>query len=154
MPRPRTSAALLASLLVVVAACATAPARPDPALEPLPPRPAAGCAAALAQAEQFGFRRADEPPRQIAARFPTQTSPTDASGRMVNTFLVQYSVDTIGLVDSSSVVVGPPVTAPFQAALRRLAPEWRYRPAVLGGCPVPYVVVDTVRIFASVGEAR
>ena len=153
MPRSRTSGALLASL-VAAAACATAPARPDRALEPLPPRPATGCAAALAQAEQFGFRRADERPRRIAARFPSETSPTDASGRMVNTFLVQYSVDTIGLVDSSSVVVGPPVTAPFQAALRRRAPGWRYRPALLGGCPGPYVEVDTIRIFAAVGPAR
>lgn len=80
-------------------------------------------------------------------------APLDRDRTIVSPFLMQFEVDTLGTVDTATVRVDPRIAPPFPAALRRAALGWRYRPAVLRGCPVPFVVVDTMRITPVIGPA-
>jgi TonB family protein len=86
---------------------------------------------------------ADRRPVWVAGR----PSPGTLKGRSgVSDFVLAYTVDSAGRVDSATVAASANTVPDFPTAVRRAAPAWRFRPATLQGCAVPYTVVDTVRI--------
>jgi len=152
---------MLARHLTLVAAgalavaCRAGPPAAAPAAaaaeEPAPIAPES-CAAVRERARVREWRAADRRPVAVRQSWPADVGPRGPRGESVSGYVLAYTVDTAGRVDSATVLVSTNVGPRYQAALRRLAPAWRFRPARWGGCAVPYTVVDTGRIV--IGPAR
>ena len=123
-------------------ACRPAVSAPA-ASAPDPPPPPGGCGPVLERAAAARYRVADRRPRWIAGA-PSPDALKIRAG--VSDFVMAYTVDGVGRVDSASAEASVNTVSDFPRALRRAAPAWRFRPAKLEGCVVPYTVVDTVRI--------
>lgn len=135
--------AAAASCLALALACRSADPAPAVATLPDPPPPPEGCGPVLERAAAAGYRVADHRPLWFEGR----PSPGEMKGRAgVSDFVIAYTVDSVGRVDSATVAASANTASDFPKALRRAAVGWHFRPAKLQGCAVPYTVVDTVRI--------
>lgn len=87
-------------------------------------------------------RDVDEParPELMMPRLPYPTS-VPAAGRVPRRVLLEFVVDSAGRVDPASLRgQSPEWDAPFVAALRASATDWRYVPARKAGRPVAQIV--------------
>lgn len=149
-------------LVAAVAACraaAPAVARPAPAdpviavrdvvVAPADLRPAAECSAVLDRARAGQWRVADQTPRSLRFATPDEL-PARANGTAVLEYVLSYTVNAAGRVDRSTVTLPPDIGGWYVREMQRLAPRWRFQPAVLERCAVPYTLADTVRIGTGV----
>jgi hypothetical protein len=73
---------------------------------------------------------------------------TPAEERPPQRVVIQFVVDTLGVPDSASFRVLIAADSTLLNASRRVFRDWRFRPALLNGCPVPQAVQTAVHARA------
>ena len=99
----------------------------------------------VACAAWLPWRRAVRPQDNMVWQYPTAPYPKELTGRNARAeVLASFVVDTLGIVDTTTIRVIPGVDPRFVHAVPLALSEFRFRPATRGGHRVAQRVVQTI----------